>query len=257
MNDLDPDTLLAIMIGTLIAVDIAFGIISARVASGKGRSAALGFLTGFILNVLGLIIVMLMRPSVEAEARRRVEVEREYEHQREGQCFLSRSEPANHAKLSAGPDSQSPPWIPAETVEYATSFIAIRRSGFLGGVGEALGFGAARIHVAVLSSREQRTHGLAKLEHIARNDPETHGVLYWWPGEGEHRFAFHNASALEVCIMAVDPRGSIIEILTLPARGDVDFYPTDPIGSAIAVPKSEFKALWVSVGDRFLISRDL
>ena len=79
MNDFED--FLWIVIVAIVAVHIVFGIISARVASGKGRSPDLGFLAGFLLNVFGLIVVMLMRPSIEAEARRRIEVEQEYERQ--------------------------------------------------------------------------------------------------------------------------------------------------------------------------------
>ena len=67
---------LGILVAWLI-VSVVFGAIGAAMASEKGASGGAGFLVGFLFNAVGLIIVMLMSPSVEVEARRRIAVERE------------------------------------------------------------------------------------------------------------------------------------------------------------------------------------
>ena len=214
MNDLDPGTFLAIVIGALIVVHIVFGIISARVASGKGRSADLGFWTGFLLNVLGLIIVMLMRPSVEAEARRRVEVEREYERVRSTQQ----------------PQRQSGNLLDGRNV------VTIHR---------ALDSAEVPLPVTVLSNRDLRARGLSLLAR----DPTAGGVCYWWPEGRSGRIAFRNNQDLEVCVLAIDAEDVVEEILMLPSHDDADISPTKPVASAIAVSRRCFESLGVDVGD--------
>lgn len=221
MNDLDPGTFLAIVIGALIVVHIVFGIISARVASGKGRSADLGFWTGFLLNVLGLIIVMLMRPSVEAEARRRVEVEREYERVRTMQPPLSQS---SYRTEDRG----------AVTIQRASDATDVR------------------LPVTVLATPDDRAFGLDVLR-----DPTAGGVLHLWPEGGVHRVAFLNTLDVEICVLALDAKGVTTEILTLRPRDDANVYPAEPIACAIAVPKERFDALGVNVGDRVIVPREL
>ena len=214
MSDLTPDEVLAIVIGALVVVDIVFGIVSARVASGKGRSAELGFLTGFLLSVLGLIIVMLMRPSVEAEARRRVEVEREYERQR--------------FRRESREDAQG------------YSVVTIKRA-----VGDS---DSVQLPVALLSNRDQRARGLG----ILARDPATGGVYYWWPKGGSGQIAFRNNQHLDVCVLAIDAEGVIEEILMLPSYGDADVSPTNPVASAIAVSRQRFESLGVDIGGRVI-----
>lgn len=215
MSDLDSDEILAIVIGAIIVVHLVFGIISARVASGKGRSADLGFLTGFLLNTLGLIIVMLMRPSVEAEARRRIEVEREYERQ------SSRRESHEDAE------------------DY--SVVTIKRA-----VGDS---DSVELPVAVLSNRDQRARGLGIL---ARN-PAVGGVYYCWPEGSSGQIAFRNNQHLDVCVLAIDAEGIVEEILMLPAYDDADIPPTNPVASAIVVSKQRFESLRIDVGDRVIV----
>ena len=214
MSDLDSDEILAIAIGALVVVQIVFGIISARVASGKGRSADLGFLTGFLLNTLGLIIVMLMRPSVEAEARRRIEVEREYERQ------------------SSMRESHE------DTENY--SVVTVKRA-----VGDS---DSVQIPVAVLSNRDQRAHGLS----ILARDPAAGGVYYCWPEGSGGPIAFRNNQHLDVCVLAINAKGVIEEILMLPAYDDADIPPTNPVASAIVVSRRRFESLGVDVGDQVI-----
>ena len=219
MNDLTSDEVLAIVIGALIVVDIIFGIVSARVASGKGRSAELGFLTGFLLSVLGLIIVMLMRPSVEAEARRRVEVEREYERHRSGR--ESREDAEDY------------------------SVVTIKRT-----VGDS---DSVQLPVAVLSNRDQRARGLGIL---ARN-PAAGGVYYCWPEGDSGPIAFRNNQHLDVRVLAINADGVVEEILMLPSYGDADISPTKPVASAIAVSRRRFESLGVDVGALVHLPDDL
>lgn len=221
MSDLDPDTFRAIVIGALVVVHIAFGIISARVASARGRSADLGFLTGFLLNVLGLIIVMLMRPSVEAEARRRLEVEREYERVRTTQ---------SSQRQSSYPTDD----VNAVTIQRASDSVEIR------------------LPVTELATPEDRALGLDALRDLTAG-----GVLYLWPEGGVHRVAFRNTLDVEICVLALDAKGVTTEILTLRPRDDANVYPAEPIACAIAVPKERFDALGVNVGDRVIIPREL
>ena len=49
----------------LIAVGIFFGVVAALIARYKGRSEVRWFLVGFLLNVIGLIVVFLP-PAVRA-----------------------------------------------------------------------------------------------------------------------------------------------------------------------------------------------
>ena len=222
MNDLTPDEVLAIVIGALVVVHIVFGIISARVASGKGRSADLGFLTGFLLNVLGLIIVMLMRPSVEAEARRRVEVEREYGRQQ----TTRRTTRESHER----PESYN-----VVTITRAVDSLSLR------------------LPVTVLSDRNLRARGLSMLAR----DPAAGGVYYWWPEGGSGQIAFRNNQDFAVCVLALDAKGIVEEILMLRPNDDADISPTNPVASAIAVSRQRFESLRVDVGDRVIVPREL
>ena len=213
MNDLDPNAVLAIVIGAIIVVHLIIGIISGRIAAAKGRDLLLGFVTGALLNVLGLIIVMLMRPSVEAEARRRVEVERAYERQRSGRQSRGGAESYNVVTITRAADSLS-----------------------------------IRLPVTVLSNRDLRAHGLS----ILARDPAAGGVYYCWPEGDGGRIAFRNNGELEVCVLAIDTKGEVEEILMLPAYDNADISPTNPVASAIAVSRRRFESLGVDVGDRVI-----
>ena len=221
MSDLDPDEVLRIVIGALIAVHIAIGIISGRIAAAKGRDPLLGFLTGLLLNVLGLIIVMLMRPSVEAEARRRVAVDREYKRVRSTRPSLPQS---GYRTEDRG----------VVRIQRASDSVEIR------------------LPVTVLATPEDRALGLDALR-----DPTHRGVLHSWPEVGVHRVAFWNTLDVEVCVLALDAKGVMVEVLTLLPHDDDDVYPAKPIAYAIAVPKERFDALGVNVGDRFIVPREL
>ena len=216
MNNLDPDAVLAIVIGAIVAVHIVFGIISARVASGKGRSSDLGFLAGFLLNIFGLIIVMLMRPSIEAEAQRRIAVEREYKRQQAPRSSLPRR-PAGREDVRS---------------------VTFQRSA---------DFTSVRLPVVALSDREQRALGLGILWH----DRTVGGVLYVWPDGGEQRVAFENTLNFQVCFAAIGLDGSIEEVLTA-SPGDT-VHPTRAVASAVAVPRGRFDSLEVDIGDKVVL----
>ena len=211
MNDFE--AFLWILIVALVAVHIVFGIIAARVASGKGRSPDLGFLAGFLLNIFGLIIVMLMRPSIEAEAQRRIAVEREYKRQQ--------TPPASLPRRSAGRED-----VRSVTFQRSADSTSVRLS------------------VVVLSDREQRALGLGILKH----DRTIGGVLYVWPDGGAHQVAFENNLNFQVCFAAIGLDGSIEEVLTA-SPGDM-VHPTRAVASAVAVPRGRFDSLEVDVGDK-------
>ena len=248
MSDLTPDEVLAIVIGALVVVDIVFGIVSARVASGKGRSAELGFLTGFLLNVLGLIIVMLMRPSVEAEARRRVEVERAYERRRRfGDTQVD--EVAQTSERETKPESR--PWQRgvddvAQKNEHETDTVTIQRR--LDGATVTLA-----VPVVVLSTPALRASGLNVLA-----DKRTVCVLYVWPKSSRRSRRFLNPTAtLEVTIVTLADNGKIEEIRHLRQGAYWETFSKRVTFSAIAVLRERFDELGLEVDDTVVVSEDL
>ena len=214
MNDFED--FLWIVIVAIVAVHIVFGIISARVASGKGRSPDLGFLAGFLLNIFGLIVVMLMRPSIEAEARRRIEVEQEYERQQR-----SGPDPAAHATDAEGHRHET---------------IPVRRARY----GDVID-----LHVIVLSTLDQRARGLSVLASEA-----VMGVLYFWPEGGTHKVEFLNPySKIKMHVAVVDAEDRIEEFLTLTAGDNSAIEPTNPVGSAIAFRAERLEDIEIDIGD--------
>ena len=248
MSDLDSDEILAITIGALVVVHIAFGIVSARVASGKGRSADLGFLTGFLLNVLGLIIVMLMRPSVEAEARRRVEVERAYERRRRfGGTQVDHV--AQKGERETKPESR--PWQRgvddvARKNERETDTVTIQRR--LDGATVTLA-----VPVAVLSTPALRARGLSILA-----DKRTACVLYVWPKSSRRSRRFLNPTTTsKVTIVILADNGKIEEIrhLRQGTYWETTFGKTT--FSAIAVLRERFDELGLEVDDTVVVPEEL
>ena len=59
----------------IVAVWLAFGLGGAFIMSGKGRTGLGGFTLGALLGPIGLILAMLIRPSIEHEANRQVRIE--------------------------------------------------------------------------------------------------------------------------------------------------------------------------------------
>ena len=216
MDNLDPDAVLAIVIGAIVAVHIVFGIISARVASGKGRDPLLGFALGLLLNIFGLIIVMLMRPSIEAEARRRIEVEQEY-----GRQQRSGPDPVVHATDAEGHRHET---------------ISVRRARY----GDVID-----LRVIVLSTPDQRARGLSVLASEA-----VMGILYFWLEGGTHEVKFLNPySRIKMHVAVVDAEDRIQEFLTLAAGDDSAIEPTNPVGSAIAFRAERLEDIEIDIGD--------
>ena len=224
MNRLDPDVVLAIVLGVLIGVHLITGIISSRIAAAKGRDPLLGFAIGLLLNVFGLIIAMMMRPSIEAEAQRRIEVEREYERQRRPGPYLAEyvtnTEPTRRATIS------------------------IRRVR-----GEVVD-----LPVVVLSTPYQRTRGFS----ILVSGAAARGVLYFWPQGGTHSVKFVNPYVRqEIRIIAVNTEETIEELLTLTPGGDSTVEPTKPVASAIAFRAERFEGLGIDIGDKVVLPDEL
>ena len=234
-----------IIIVVAIVVHIAFGIVSGGVALGKGRSFDLGFLAGFLLNVFGLIIVMLMRPSIEAEAQRRIEVEREYERQQR-----SGSDPVAHAtdaeqrherQRRPGPD---PAAHTTDAEGYRRATISVRRARYEDVID---------LRVMVLSTPDQRARGL----NILASEAIT-GVLYLWPEEGTHKVNFLNPySRIEMRVVVVDAEDRIQEFLTLATGDNSVIEPTSPVGSAIAFRAWRFEGLDIDIGDEVVLPDEL
>ena len=237
--------MLAIVIGAIVAVHIVFGIISARVASGKGRSPDPGFLAGFLLNIFGLIIVMLMRPSIEAEAQHRIAVEREYERQQR-----PKPDPTAHAtdaeqefgrQRRSGSDSAAQA-TDAEGHRRAT--ISVRRARY----GDVID-----LHVIVLSTPDQRARGLSVLASEAVME-----VLYFWPEGGMHKVEFLNPySRIKMHVAVVDAEDRIEEFLTLAAGDNSVIEPTSSVGSAIAFRAWRFEGLDIDIGDEVVLPDEL
>ena len=237
MNNLDPDAVLAIVIGAIVAVHVVFGIISARVASGKGRSPVLGFWAGFLLNIFGLMIVMLMRPSIEAEARRRIEVEQEYERQQR-----SGSDPAAHA-TNVEQERELQGRSGLESAVHTTDAYARRRATI--SIRRARYGDMVDLPVVVLSTPDQRARGLSILASEAIT-----GVFYFWPEGGTHKVNFLNPySRIEMHVAIVDVEDRIQEFLTLGVGGDSAIEPTNPIGSAIVFRAERLKDIEIDIGD--------
>ena len=222
MNDFED--FLWIVIAAIVAVHIVFGIISARVADGKGRDPLLGFAIGLLLNVFGLIIAMMMRPSVEAEAQHRIEVEQEYERQRRSGPYLA---------------------------EYATSTEPTRRATI--SIRRVRGE-VVDLPVVVLSTPYQRTRGFS----ILVSGAAATGVLYFWPQGGTHSVKFVNPYVRqEIRIIAVNTEGTIEELLTLAPGGDSTVEPTKPVASAIAFRAQRFDSLGIDIGDKVVLPDEL
>ena len=245
MNNLDPDAVLAIVIGAIVAVHVVFGIISARVASGKGRSPDLGFLAGFLLNIFGLIIVMLMRPSIEAEARRRIQVEREYKRQRR----------SGTASVARAPSAERRSWRrlgSGGTVSIARAPSADGHQRVVVPVRRARYGDVVDLRFVVLSTPDQRADGLSLLSEFVT------GVLYFWPEGGTHQVNFLNPySGIDLRVAIADMAGEIVEILTLDAGDDSAIEPTNPVASAIAFRAGRFESLGIDIGDKVVLPREL
>ena len=226
MNDFED--FLWIVIAAIAAVHIVFGIISARVASEKGRDPLLGFALGLLLNIFGLIIAMLMRPSIEAEARRRIQVEQEYERQQR-----PKPDPTAHATDAEQEFGRQRQSVPGPAT-YAT--ISVRRARY----GDVID-----LRVMVLSTLDQRARGLS----ILASEPVT-GVLYFWPEGGTHKVEFLNPySRIEMRVVVVDAEDRIQEFLTLATGDNSVIEPTSSVGSAIAFRAERLADIEIDIGD--------
>ena len=234
-----------IMIVAVIVVHIAFGIVSGGVALGKGRSFDLGFLAGFLLNVFGLIIVMLMRPSIEAEAQRRIEVEREYERQQRSgpdpAAYATDAEQEHERQRRSRPD----PAVHATDAEgHRHETISVRRARY----GDVID-----LRVIVLSTPDQRARGLSVLASEAIME-----VLYFWPEGGTHKVEFLNPySRIEMRVAVVDAENRIQEFLTLATGDNSVIEPTSSVGSAIAFRAWRFDSLGIDIGDKVVLPDEL
>ncbi len=58
-----------------IVIWFVCAIVSAAIADGKGRNPFGGFFYGLIFGVLGVIITLLMKPSLEHQAQHELDLE--------------------------------------------------------------------------------------------------------------------------------------------------------------------------------------
>ncbi|MHC5057025.1 MAG: hypothetical protein ACYTKD_20295 [Planctomycetota bacterium] len=54
-----------------LVINMVFGIVCASMAKGKGKSPVLGFVLGFFLCIIGLVIMALMSGPAQARGRGR------------------------------------------------------------------------------------------------------------------------------------------------------------------------------------------
>ncbi len=59
----------------IILIWLGCGVVGAMIMSGRGRSGGAGFALGVLLGPIGLIIALLIRPSIEHEAQRQLQIE--------------------------------------------------------------------------------------------------------------------------------------------------------------------------------------
>ena len=221
MNRLDPDVVLAIVLGVLIGVHLITGIISSRIAAAKGRDPLLGFAIGLLLNIFGLIIAMMMRPSIEAEAQRRIQVEQEYERQRRPAPIARATNADGHWRV----------------------IVPVRRARY----GDVVD-----LRFVVLSTPDQRADGLSLLSEFIT------GVFYFWPEGGTHKVSFLNPySDADLRVAIVDTSGTIAEILILAAGGDSAIEPISPVAAAIAFLAERFERLEIHTGDKVALPDEL
>ena len=178
-----------IIVWIVVVIQVIFGFVAGGVASRRGHSWTLGFLAGLLLNVLGLILVMLMRPSVEVEARRRIEVEQEYERQRKfGEAWAGHEDDTVAIQSHSGGEIMILP-------------------------------------VVVLSTRDERERGLSLLA----DTPSINVLYVWPQTSARERRFLNPSTSLEVLITTIADDGEVEELHRLRPRGLLKTTPSNAI----------------------------
>ena len=178
-----------IIVWIAVVIQVIFGFVAGGVASRRGHSWTLGFLAGLLLNVLGLILVMLMRPSVEVEARRRIEVEQEYERQRKfGEAWAGHEDDTVAIQSHSGGEIMILP-------------------------------------VVVLSTRGERERGLSLLA----DTPSINVLYVWPQTSARERRFLNPSTSLEVLIATIADDGEVEELHRLRPRGLLKTTPSNAI----------------------------
>ena len=178
-----------IIVWIVVVIQVIFGFVAGGVASRRGHSWTLGFLAGLLLNVLGLILVMLMRPSVEVEARRRIEVEQEYERQRKfGEAWAGHEDDTVAIQSHSGGEIMILP-------------------------------------VVVLSTRDERERGLSLLA----DTPSINVLYVWPQTSARERRFLNPSTSLEVLIATIADDGEVEELHRLRPRGLLKTTPSNAI----------------------------
>ena len=178
-----------IIVWIVVVIQVIFGFVAGGVASRRGHSWTLGFLAGLLLNVLGLILVMLMRPSVEVEARRRIEVEQEYERQRKfGEAWAGHEDDTVAIQSHSGGEIMILP-------------------------------------VVVLSTRGERERGLSLLA----DTPSINVLYVWPQTSARERRFLNPSTSLEVLIATIADDGEVEELHRLRPRGLLKTTPSNAI----------------------------
>ena len=178
-----------IIVWIVVVIQVIFGFVAGGVASRRGHSWTLGFLAGLLLNVLGLILVMLMRPSVEVEARRRIEVEQEYDRQRKfGEAWAGHEDDTVAIQSHSGGEIMILP-------------------------------------VVVLSTRDERERGLSLLA----DTPSINVLYVWPQTSARERRFLNPSTSLEVLIATIADDGEVEELHRLRPRGLLKTTPSNAI----------------------------
>ena len=173
----------------VVVIQVIFGFVAGGVASRRGHSWTLGFLAGLLLNILGLILVMLMRPSVEVEARRRIEVEQEYERQRKfGEAWAGHEDDTVAIQSHSGGELMILP-------------------------------------VVVLSTTNERERGISLLVDA----PAINVLYVWPQTSARERRFLNPSTSLEVSIATVADDGEVEELHRLRPRGLLKTTPSNAI----------------------------
>ena len=226
MDDLLDDIELGILVAWLI-VSVVFGAIGAAMASEKGASGGAGFLVGFLFNAVGLIIVMLMSPSVEVEARRRIAVERE----------MARL-------INATPAGTLPLKDPATAAELTSPMRKL----------DAVVYGSGQ-SAGGLKVVENRIGTPNDLNGDAYESGIANGIGIWfvWPEGGERMGDFSNPHRhVSLVAMPLDQDGAVLELMRL-APLEESMSPQHHFVTVLFLTEARFKQLGIPAPERIAI----
>ena len=228
MDDLQNDIGLGILVAWLI-VSVVFGAIGAAMASEKGASGGVGFLVGFLFNAVGLIIVMLMSPSVAVEARRRIAVERE----------MARL-------INVTPAGTLPLKDPATAAEFTSPRRKLKLDAVVYGSGRSAG------GLKVVENRIGTPNGLSGALYESGVAKDI-GIWLVWPEGGERMGNFSNPHRhVSLVAMPLDQDGAVLELMRL-APQEESMSPQHHFVTVLFLTEARFKQVGIPAPERIAI----